>query len=313
MSGIVSNFELTILGCNSAIQAFGRHPTSQVFSAYNQLYLIDCGEGAQFQLDKFHIKKSRINQIFISHLHGDHYYGLMGLLSSYRLHGRTEPLQVFCPIGTKEIVEVNLKHSKGQFVYPIEFYEIEDKPSHKIFEDKYIEVHTIPLNHKIATTGFLFVEKPRERNFIKEKIEEYQIPNEVINLIKEGNDFIGLDGKVISYTELTTAPHPQRKYAYCSDTIYDESILPIIQGVDLLYHEATYLHTEELKAQQYWHSTAKQAATIALKANAQCLMIGHYSSRYDNLDELLNEAKSVFSNSMLAIEGRTTEVSPTAP
>ncbi len=309
----MSNFELTILGCNSAIQAFGRHPTSQVFSAYNQLYLIDCGEGTQFQLDKYHIKKSRINQIFISHLHGDHYYGLMGLLSSYRLHGRTEPLEVFCPIGTQEIVEVNLKHSKGQFNYPIRFHEIEDKPSHKIFEDKYIEVYTIPLNHKIVTTGFLFVEKSRERNFIKEKIQAYHIPNEAIPFIKEGNDYVGEDGKIIPYTELTTAPLKSRKYAYCSDTIYDESILPIIEGVDLLYHEATYMHSEELKAQQYWHSTAQQAATIASKANAECLMIGHYSSRYDNLDELLNEAKSVFGNSILAIEGRTTIISPAAP
>lgn len=306
------NFDVTILGSSSAVHAYGRYPTAQVIHYNAQPYLIDCGEGTQFRLSLFKIKVSRINQIFISHLHGDHYYGLIGLLSSMNLNGRKDKLTIFAPEGIQEILQVNFQYSQSELRYPLECVVLDTSKFEVIFEDNHVKVSTIPLNHKIPTCGFLFKEQPKLKKIIKEKIEQYQIEGEKILEIKGGADFTTSDGRVIPNDELTIPAAPARTYAYCSDTIYTEDILPYISEVDLLYHEATYREAEIEKAKEYHHSTAKEAGSIAQKARAKELLIGHFSSRYDLLDMLLEEAKSVFPNVRLAIEGETFSISTTS-
>ena len=302
------NFEVVIIGSNSAVQAFGRHPTCQVFYCNHQPYLIDCGDGSQFRMDFFKIKKSKISQIFISHLHGDHYYGLIGFIASLNLNGRNELLSIFGPEGIKEILEINFKYSNTILKFPLEIHVIDATKFQSIFEDHLVEVFSIPLEHKIPTSGFLFREKKRARNIISEKISEYQIPQNKINEIKNGIDFTSSNGVVIPNQELTKESPKGRSYAYCSDTLYTESIIPYLYEVDLLYHESTFLESESERAKVYFHATAKEAGMIAQKAGVQQLLLGHYSSRYDNLNMILDEAKSVFQNTELAIEGATFSV-----
>lgn len=302
------NFEVVIIGSNSAVQAFGRHPTCQVFYCNHQPYLIDCGEGSQFRMDFFKIKKSKISQIFISHLHGDHYYGLIGFIASLNLNGRKDLLSIFGPEGIKEILEINFKYSNTTLKFPLEVHIIDATKYQCIFEDHLVEVFSIPLVHKIPTTGFLFKEKKRAYNIISEKISKYQIPQNKIIEIKNGSDFTTASGMVIPNQELTKELPKGRSYAYCSDTLYTESIIPYLNEVDLLYHESTFLESESGRAKDYFHATAKEAGLIAQKAGVQQLLLGHYSSRYDNLDMILEEAKTVFENTQLAIEGETFSV-----
>ena len=301
-------FDVTILGSNSAIPAHGRFPTSQALNVSDHLYLIDCGEGTQWRLQEYSIKKSKIKEIFISHLHGDHIFGLIGLLTSYSLSGRTEPIKIFSPIGLEEIIQVQLKHIGGSLNFPLTFYVIDTLQSQQIFEDKLIEVFTIPLNHRIPTCGFLFKEKSRLLNIIPSVIETYKIPIEKIKEIKKGANFKLPDGQTISNQVLTFPQSEGRSFAFCSDTLYSESIIPIIEGVDLLYHESTFLHEALDLAEETMHSTVKQAATIAKKANVGQLIIGHYSSRYKDLKPLLDEAQSIFFNTVLGLEGKTVSV-----
>ena len=301
-------FSITILGCNSALPAYGRFPTSQALNVSENLYLIDCGEGTQIQLNKFGIRRNRINQIFISHLHGDHVFGLMGILTSFSLSGRKKRLHIFSPAGLEEMIEVQVRLSHSKLSYPLEFHEIDTSTSSIIFEDKLLEVTSIPLKHRIPTTGYLFKEKRKPFNIIAEKLEMYQVPFTKITDIKNGKDFIHQSGKIISNKEFTMPPVLPRSYAFCSDTMYTESIIPIINGADLLYHETTYCHDLAERAKETMHSTALEAATIAKKAKVGKLITGHYSSRYAELSPILEEAKSVFQNVELGLEGRTFEV-----
>lgn len=302
------NFSVTVLGSNSAIPANGRFPSAQIVNIQEQLFLIDCGEGAQIRLADFKIKRSKINQIFISHLHGDHVFGLPGLLNSYALNGRTKPLEIFSPKGLERMMDIIFETTKAHLSFEI-IYHVVDNTQHKlVFHNEKVKVYSIPLKHRIATTGYLFKENPLPKNIIPEKIIEHNIPFAKINDIKGGADFSADEGIVIPNEELVTESKQPRAYAYCSDTTYFEKIIPFIKNVDLLYHEATYLKDKEVQAAERGHVTAEQAAQIAKMAKAKKLMIGHYSSRYNDLTPLLEEAKEVFENTILAIEGETTPI-----
>ncbi len=302
-------FQLTILGSNSAVPANGRFTTAQVLQVKNKLYLIDCGEGTQTRLGDYNIsRRERIEQIFISHLHGDHIFGLPGLLTSFSLNNRKAPLRIYSPAGLQEMIEAILKYSYSHLSYDLKFVVVPTDKSVQIFDNKDITVTTIPLNHRIPTTGYLFKEKEKVRNIRPEKIEEYSIHYSKIDAIKNGGDFTTEDEKVIPHKELTIAPPPPRSFAFCSDTTYQESIVPIIKGVDLLYHETTYMEDAKESAAKYGHSTAKEAATIAKMAGVGKLICGHYSSRYGDLTPLEEEAKSVFPNSELGLEGKCVTV-----
>lgn len=300
-------FEVTILGSNSALPAHGRHPTAQVLNHNEKLFLIDCGEGTQMQLSNYHIKRSKINHIFISHLHGDHYYGLIGLLTSYHLLKRKEPLHLFCPKGLKEILLLNFKFSDTHLHYELVFHEVNAAGSDVIFENEELTVSTLPMKHRIPCNGFLFREKPRQRRILPEKLEEYGIPISKIQDLKEGKD-IELAGDLIPNRQITGEPQPSRAYAFCSDTLYSEDLLPLITGVDLLYHEATFMNDSAERASMTFHSTTIQAATIAKKAAVSNLLIGHFSAKYEDLELILQEARTVFPHTRLAIEGNTVQV-----
>ncbi len=299
------SFSIKILGSNSAIPAYGRNHSSQLLSVHNHRYLIDCGEGTQLRLLKYRLKISKIDYIFISHLHGDHYLGLQGLLSSMHLMGRTKILELFGPPGTSEIISLQLKYSQTFLKYHINFHEIPCDSFYQIHEDKLLEVYSIPLKHKIDCSGFLFIEKPKPRRFIKEKLPS-DLTLKEIAILKKGLDITDSKGKVkYKNSDLTMDPRPIRSYAYCSDTKYDEDIIQHIKDVDILYHEATFLHENENWAQTTFHSTSKQAGKIANKAKVGKLLIGHFSARYKDLDPLLVEAREEFKNTELALEGQT--------
>lgn len=299
----MSNFDVTVLGSSSATPAYNRNPTAQLLNLNEKYYLIDCGEATQNQLNKFRIKSSRIDNIFISHLHGDHYLGLVGLLSSMHLHGRTKDINLFGPPELKEIIDLQLKVSETILRYNIIFKATHTEYPEQIFDSNDLTVETIILNHRIPTTGFVFREKPKKRKINSEKMEEYDVPLEFIPLLKNGIDYSDKYGNVISNKELTIDPSPSKTYAYCSDTLYNENVLEQIESVDLLYHEATFLHELIERAEETFHTTALQAGIIAQKANVKRLMIGHFSARYKELDALLLEAQTQFINTVLAIEG----------
>jgi len=300
-------FELTILGCNSAIPAYDRNPTAQVLNIQENLFLIDCGEGTQIQMSKFHIKRGKINQIFISHLHGDHVLGLVGLLNSYALGGRTTPIDLFGPKDLEEFVTTSMRLMQNHSTFPLHFHEVDTEHNQLVFENNLITVHSIPLKHRIPTTGYLFKEKAYPLNIRPEKITEHQIHYSHIKAIKAGADYND-NGRIIPNAELTLPAMPTRSYAYCSDTMYKEDIIPIIKGVDLLYHETTFLHEELELAIRTQHSTARQAAQIAQQAKVGKLITGHYSSRYEDLEVVRVEASQVFSNTVIGKEGEVYSV-----
>ncbi|OEK05158.1 ribonuclease Z [Roseivirga misakiensis] len=294
---------IKILGSNSAAPAHRRHHTSQLLNIEGKYYLMDCGEGTQLQLKRFHIKAQRINHIFISHLHGDHYLGLMGLLSTMHLMGRSKKLDLYGPRGLSEIITMQLKYSETVFNYPINFVEVDTSVSKVVHEDDFVEVISIPLNHRIPCSGYLFREKKKNRRLIKDLLPpNLSIRN--ITKLKHGEDILNEDGEVvIKNEEITMPPKKSFSYAFCSDTKYDESIVPIIKGADMLYHESTFLEEHADRAARTFHSTAKEAATIAKKAEVGKLLLGHFSIRYKELQPLEDEAKAVFEESQLAIEG----------
>jgi len=298
-------FEVTILGSSSATPIFNRNPTAQVLNINEKLYLIDCAEGTQQQMLRFDVKASRIDYIFISHLHGDHYLGLVGLLSSMHLNGRKKTLKLFCPPPLKEIIELQLKYSETTLNYIIEYVFTDATTKGLILENQDIYVETIPLDHRIPCTGFLFRQKKRLKKLIKERIEELEIPIPYYSAIKKGSDYVTPDGTVYKNDTLTTEPESPKSYAYVSDTIYSDKYLLQITNATLLYHEATFLHDMLDRANQTHHTTAQQAGEVAVKANADKLIIGHFSARYKTLNELLDEAKDVFPNTELAVEGKT--------
>ncbi|MCB0568797.1 MAG: ribonuclease Z [Phaeodactylibacter sp.] len=295
-------FELTLLGTNSALPAHGRFPSAQALQVQGNIYLADCGEGAQMRMRAFGIRESRIGQVFISHLHGDHIYGLIGWLTSQSLNNRTAPLDIFAPHGLEEIIRVQLRYA-GPLTFPLAFHTIDPDTHGRIFEDKLIEVWTLPLKHRIPTCGFLFREKERPRNIRPECIEAYDIPYQAIPGIKGGADFRPPNGRLIPNAELTVAPPRPHSYAYCSDTAYHEPLIPLIEGVDLLYHESTFCEAQSAQAAETGHSTARQAANIARQAGVGRLLLGHYSSRYQDLSPFLEEARAVFPNTELGVDG----------
>lgn len=305
----MQNFELTILGCSSATPTSKRNPTAQLLNVAERFFLIDCGEGTQIQLRKFKLKFQRINHVFISHLHGDHYLGLMGLISSMHLLGRTNELHLYCPAELQEIIEIQFKHSQAFIKFPIVYHPHKYIDNDLIFEDERVEVSTIVLNHRIPCCGFIFSEKPHLANISKETIHLFQLTIEEIIAIKAGSDLTKRSGEVIKNAELIMPKKDTRSYAYCSDTCYDERVIELVKGVDLLYHEATFLQEMEARAKETFHTTAFQAGMVAKKAEVKQLMIGHYSARYKDLEPLLDEAKSVFENTILAIEGESVVVS----
>ena len=296
-------FEVTILGSSSATPVFNRNPSAQLLNCNEKYYLIDCGEGTQQQLAKYNLKAARIDYIFISHLHGDHYFGLIGLLSSLHLNGRSKPMQIFGPRPLLEILEIQFKYSDTTLRYPIEFFPIEADKSIQIFENNDLVVKTIVLNHRIPTTGFIFQQKKRQRKLIKEKTDE--VPMAYYTALKKGIDVELPNGDILRSEDYTTEPDAPRCYAYCSDTLFDESYFATIKDCDTLYHEATFMHDLLDRAKETHHTTALQAAEVAKINGAKKLLIGHFSSRYKTLQMLLEEAQSVFENTELAVEGRT--------
>ncbi|MBL7888326.1 MAG: ribonuclease Z [Bacteroidia bacterium] len=304
----MQNFELTILGCSSATPTSKRNPTAQLLNIAERFFLIDCGEATQIQLRRYKLKFQRINHVFISHLHGDHYLGLLGLLSSMHLLGRTAELHLYCPAELQEIIEVQYKHSETRLNYQLIYHHHAYQNDVVLFEDEKVVVTSIVLNHRIPCCGFKFTEKPLLANISKDTIAYYNIPVEQILPIKKGADLQLADGSIIPNAKLVVNKQEPRSYAYCSDTCYDETIIPYIKDVSLLYHEATFLHEKLERAKETHHTTALQAGQIAQKASVKKLMIGHYSARYKDLQPLLDEAKSAFENTVLAIEGEQTKL-----
>ena len=297
--------KLTILGCYAATPRTFTNPTSQILDIKNRLFLIDCGEGTQVQLRKNKIKFSKINHVFISHLHGDHFFGLIGLISTFSLLGRNTDLHIHGPKGIKEIIMLQLRLSNSWTNYDLFFHELESNESQIIYEDDKVIVKTIPLKHRVYTNGFLFQEKIGERKLNIEAVQEFNIDSCYYQNIKNGKDIILDSGQIIENHKLSFDPVAAKSYAFCSDTSYNESIIPIIENVDVLYHESTFLQSEESLASKTLHSTAKEAATIALKANVKQLILGHYSTRYESIDLFKEEAQTIFPNVLLADDGKS--------
>ncbi len=292
---------LTILGNNSAIPAFGRNPTAQVLQTSETAYMIDCGEGTQNQIKKYKIKTGGISHIFISHLHGDHYFGLMGLLASLSLTGRTQPIHLFAPPLLKDIIDLQLKAADSFLCYPLHFHPLEKEGN--IMNDNKISVSCFKVTHRIECWGFLFREIKNPRSIDPERAKSYEIPSSFYKNLQKGEDYVNKKGTIIPNEEVTVAATPAKSYAYCADTVYDESIIDKVKNVDLLYHETTYLKALEERAVLHFHSTTQQAGRLAKKAEVKRLLIGHFSSKYEILDEFLTETCCEFEPTALAIEG----------
>ena len=298
----MEKFELHILGCGSALPTTRHFATSQVVNLRDKLFMIDCGEGAQMQLRKSRLKFSRLNHIFISHLHGDHCFGLMGLISTFGLLGRTAELHIHSPKGLEELLTSMLNFFCHTLAYKVIFHEFDTRQTSVVYEDRSMTVTTIPLQHRIPCCGFLFAEKARPNHIIRDMVDFYKVPVYELNRIKNGSDYVTPEGEVIANTRLTRPSDPPRKYAYCSDTIFRPEIVEQLSGVDLLFHEATFAESELARAKETYHTTAAQAARIALEAGVRQLVIGHFSARYEDESILLKEASAVFPNTILAKE-----------
>lgn len=298
----MEKFELHILGCGSALPTTRHFATSQVINLRDKLYMIDCGEGSQLQFRKSRLRFSRLNHIFISHLHGDHCFGLLGLISTFGLLGRTAELHIHSPKGLEELYAPLFAFFCKNMSYQVVFHEFATKEPAVVYEDRTLTVTTIPLRHRIPCCGFLFAEKPRPNHIIREMIDFYQVPVYELNRIKNGEDYVTPEGEIIPSSRLTRPSDPPRRYAYCSDTIYRKEIVRQVEGVDLLFHEATFAQTELVRAKETFHTTAAQAAQIALDAKVKQLVIGHFSARYEDEQVLLDEAAAVFPATILAKE-----------
>jgi len=297
-------FELTILGCNSALPSVKKNTTAQVLNVLERYFLIDCGEGTQLQFKKFKIHSSKINHIFISHLHGDHIFGLIGLISSYSLQGRKNTLFIHSHPKLEQFINNQLEILNTELSYQLKFVHITSNTRQILFEDKLVQVECFPLRHgPTPCVGFLFTEKPKLRSLIKEELDYYNIPIVSRQGIKEGNDFITTEGKTIPNKQLTREAKPSRSYAFCTDTTYYKKNIENIKGVDLLYHEATFGKQDLKLAKKTYHSTTIQAAQMAVDAEAKKLIIGHYSGRINNYENHLSESKEIFQNTILAQDG----------
>ena len=301
-------FEVTILGAGSASPTLTRNPSSQLLNLSETYFLIDCGEATQIQLRKNKLSWAKIDHIFISHLHGDHYLGLLGLLQSMHLLGRKKTLHLYCFPELKEIIDIQNKYSFTVLNYEIEYHFLSSKKHEKIAETKHVCIYSFPLNHRIPCVGFLFKELESPRKIIKENLSKHNVSTAEIHKLRKGLNAFDEEGKEISYQLLTEASYQPRSYAYCSDTKYDERLIDYLKEVDVLYHEATFLNDLKDRATATFHSTAEQAALIAKKAQVKKLILGHYSARYHSIDEFLVEAEQVFNNVFLAKEGLTFKI-----
>lgn len=297
------NNTVTILGCGSALPTRINYPSSQLLELRDKQFLIDCGEGCQIRMRQYAVKTNRLNHIFISHLHGDHCFGLIGLLSSFGMLDRIADMHIHAHPDLEKILRAQLDYFCEGMPYKVFFEPINPSRHELVYEDRSVEVYSIPLKHRVPCCGYLFAEKERERHIIREMIDAYQVPVREIARIKQGADFVTEDGRVISNERLTTPASPAIRYAYCSDTAYSEKIIPWIEGVDCLYHEATFDSSLLPRAKETMHSTALQAAEIARMASVRQLIIGHFSARYTNQQLLLDEARSVFEATTLAKDG----------
>lgn len=301
--------KLTILGCYAATPRTFTNPTSQVLEINNELFLIDCGEGTQVELRRNKVKFGRIRHVFISHLHGDHFYGLIGLISTFMLLKRESELHIYGPKGIKEIITLQLKLSKSWTSYPLYFHELNSSSPELILETKKVTVETIPLDHRIYTNGFLFREKPGDRKLLMEEVEKYAIDVAYYKGIKKGKDAILDDGRIIPNEKLTAPPEPTKSYAYCSDTAYAPQIVPQLKNVTALYHESTFLEQHAYLAAPTKHSTAREAAAIAREAGVSKLILGHYSTRYNSIQNFKMEAEEIFPNVELSDDGKLIDLS----
>ncbi len=298
---------VTILGNNSALPAFGRHPTAQVVSVAGELILIDCGEGTQIQLQRYGLKWRNLHHILISHMHGDHYFGLPGLINSMSLLGRTSPLHVYGPPQLMQILQAILDAADTQLAFPFHFHPLQDDGA-VLTDTDYFTVTSFPVMHRITCHGFMIKSKTRGRKLLPEKCRELEIPRMFYDQLKRGEDYKKEDGTLIKNEVVTTKGPAPRTYAYCADTIFTESFLPIIYGADTIYHECTYLEEDAAKATARYHSTAKQAATVAAMANAKQLLLGHFSSKYKDLEAFKEEAETIFPSVIVSEEGKQYEI-----
>ena len=298
----MEKFEVNILGCGSALPTTRHFSSSQVVNICEKLFMVDCGEGAQLQLRRSKLKFTRLNHIFISHLHGDHCFGLMGLISTFGLLGRTAALHIYAHEELEKLLAPHLEFFCKGMTYDVVFHAIDPTKAAIIYDDRSVSVSTIPLKHRIPTCGFLFQEKKTPNHIIRDMVDFYQIPVFELNRIKNGEDYVTPDGVVVPNSRLTTPSAPARSYAYCSDTICLRNILPQIKGVDLLFPEGTFAQCDAARAKETFHTTAQQAAEIARDAEAKQLVIGHFSARYEDESVLLKEAQAVFPNTLLAKE-----------
>jgi len=296
-------FKLTILGCDSAIPTVDKQQTAQLLNINERFFLIDCGENTQVQLRKYQLSFQRISHVLISHLHGDHYYGLIGLITSMHLLGRNNGLHIYAHEDLKEIINIQLSASNTNLNYPLFFHVVPKDEEKILFKDDNVEISNFLLDHTIDCSGFLFRELSSKRKIIKDKIDEYKIPNDKIDAIKDGAHYVSENNQIIDNNELTSVISNLHSYAYCSDTRFSSRIIPIISNVDVLYHEATFSEELATRAIETGHSTTKEAANIAKEANVKNLLIGHYSKRYKDLNILLEESKQYFNNSFLTKEG----------
>lgn len=300
--------KLTILGNNSALPAYGRHPTAQALQVEDQVLLIDCGEGTQIQLDRYGIRWRKLTHIFISHLHGDHYFGLPGILTTMSLLGRTTPLHLHAPKELETILNAIMKVADTHLSYELQFHPFVENTATIIIDTPLLEVMSFPVEHRITCHGFVFKQKSKGRKLLPEKCREHEVPTYFFDRLKAGEHYTHKDGRIIHNEWVTTEGPPAKRYAYCADTLFTTSIIPYIKEVDLLYHESTYLQDNLEEAQARFHTTATQAAHLALEANVGKLLLGHYSSRYKEVEPFQLEAAAIFTNTTASIEGETYDV-----
>ena len=298
----MEKFEVNILGCGSALPTTRHFASSQVVNIREKLFMIDCGEGAQLQLRRSKLKFTRLNHIFISHLHGDHCFGLMGLISTFGLLGRTATLHIYAHEELERLLAPHLEFFCKGMTYEVAFHHIDPTKEEVIYEDRSVTISTIPLKHRIPTCGFLFQEKQTPNHIIRDMVDFYRIPVFELNRIKNGEDYVTPEGTVVPNSRLTTPSDPARSYAYCSDTLCIKRIIPQIKGVDLLFHEGTFAQSDAARAKETFHTTAAQAAELALEAEVKQLVIGHFSARYEDESVLLKEAQAIYPNTVLAKE-----------
>ncbi len=308
MSFIMEPFKVHILGCGSALPTLQHNASSQIVELREKLFMIDCGEGTQIQLRRLRIHFSKIIAVFISHLHGDHCFGLPGMISTFGMTGRTAPLHIYAPAAFEPILDQTLSFFCQGLEFKVVFHAVDTTQNKVVYEDRSLTVETIPLQHRIDCCGYLFREKPILPHIRRDMIDFYKIPISQINNIKAGADWVTPEGEVIANSRLTTPAEPARSYAYCSDTRYIKTLHELVKGVSTLYHESTYSTEDAERARLYWHSTSQDAAKVARDASVGKLLLGHFSARYNNESQLLEEAKEIFPNSYLTCEGATFDI-----